>query len=117
MAKHKHKGFKIPKKIAGYKVPKRLRKSKALSGMLASPTGRQVMSDVLFAVAGALVTNERARSAVGHAGADAAGVARGVVDSVGNALSEGVRQVLPERGGGDGRPQRGRDRDRRASSH
>ena len=43
----------IPKKVAGFKVPKRLRKSRLLGSLVASPLGRDILASALTAGAGA----------------------------------------------------------------
>jgi hypothetical protein len=56
----------LPKKVAGFKVPKRLRKSRLLGSLLASPLGRQIVADALTAgAAAAAATLVQKREEVG----------------------------------------------------
>lgn len=113
MAKHKSKGFRLPKRIAGVKIPKQLRKSGSLASVLESPMARQILADALIAAAGALATSRDARHAVGHAGSGAAETVRDAAGAIAGVVAEGMRHALTD--GGDDR--RGRNRSRETSSH
>ncbi|MGQ9365283.1 hypothetical protein [Azospirillum sp. ST 5-10] len=114
MAKHKSKGFKLPKRIAGVKVPKHLRKSGgSLGSLLESPMARQILADALVAAAGALAANRGTRQAVSHAGSGAAETVRDAAGAIAGVVAEGMRHAITD---GD-RERQGRGRNREAPSH
>jgi hypothetical protein len=97
------KGSKVPKTIAGVKIPKSLRESaSSIISLIETPLGRQILSDVLIAAAGALMANKSITGAAGSAvdrvekaGAAAAGRTRDAAQAVTDVVTEAARQILP----------------------
>jgi hypothetical protein len=108
---------KLAKKFAGVKIPKVLRKSGLLKALLGSPTGRQILADVILAAAGAAagvlaqkhadeVKGAGPARGTGKAGNLAKEMVQSAAGAVTDVLGEAARSVLPAAKRDDKRPDR-----------